>query len=135
MIILGIVAAVIKLPHLWVDMTLGIFKSWFQCLHRLKVSSERTVACVVLHNIASLSSTLPYDWMNLGKRILFTLKMFMMQELSEKPFAKIVFQISLPHPQRINQDSLFNILFVLLYFLQIQNQPLSFVDLSESNHL
>lgn len=57
----------------------------------------------------------------------------MMQEL--KPFAKIAFQIRLPHPQRINEDSLFNILFVLLYFLQTQNQPLPFVDLSESNHL
>ncbi|XP_061586279.1 putative nuclease HARBI1 [Cololabis saira] len=39
-----------------VEMTLGILKSRFQCLRRLRVSPERAcdiiVACVVLHNIA-----------------------------------------------------------------------------------
>ncbi|KAK0131222.1 putative nuclease HARBI1 [Merluccius polli] len=39
-----------------VEMTLGILKSWFQCLQKLRVTPERAcdiiVACVVLHNIA-----------------------------------------------------------------------------------
>ncbi|KAK0154030.1 putative nuclease HARBI1 [Merluccius polli] len=40
----------------WVEMTLGILKSRFQCLQKLRVTPERAcdiiVACVVLHNIA-----------------------------------------------------------------------------------
>ncbi|KAK0152850.1 putative nuclease HARBI1 [Merluccius polli] len=39
-----------------VEMTLGILKSQFQCLQKLRVTPERAcdmiVACVVLHNIA-----------------------------------------------------------------------------------
>ncbi|XP_016327171.1 putative nuclease HARBI1 [Sinocyclocheilus anshuiensis] len=41
-----------------IEMTFGLLKSRFQCLHHLRVSPDRacdvTVACTVLHNIASL---------------------------------------------------------------------------------
>ncbi len=41
-----------------IEMTIGILKSRFQCLHKLRVTPERAcdiiVACVVLHNIATI---------------------------------------------------------------------------------
>ena len=41
-----------------VEMTIGILKSRFQCLHKLRVTPKRAcdiiVACVVLHNIATI---------------------------------------------------------------------------------
>uniref|UniRef100_A0A9J8AKJ7 Putative nuclease HARBI1 n=1 Tax=Cyprinus carpio carpio TaxID=630221 RepID=A0A9J8AKJ7_CYPCA len=57
-----------------IEMTFGLLKSRFQCLHHLRVSPDRacdvTVACTVLHNIASLRKeraprvALDVDWDN-----------------------------------------------------------------------
>lgn len=41
-----------------IEMAFGLLKSRFQCLHHLRITPERacdvTVACTVLHNVASL---------------------------------------------------------------------------------